>query len=79
MSLKHATLQLDCREIPLYSESEDVQETDEFIKRKSNCTIFLGFTSNIVSSGLRETLRFLVEHKMVDAIVATAGGVEEDL
>ena len=42
-------------------------------------TIFLGYTSNLVSSGLRETLRYLVEHKHVSAIVTTAGGVEEDL
>jgi len=41
-------------------------------------TIFLGYTSNLVSSGLRETLRWLVEHKHVSAIVTTAGGVEED-
>lgn len=46
-------------------EDVDYYEDDEFIKRKSNCTIFLGFTSNIVSSGVRETLRFLVQHKMV--------------
>ena len=31
-------------------------------------TIFLGYTSNLVSSGLRETLRYLVEHKHVSAI-----------
>mmetsp|Transcript_32886 Transcript_32886/g.129140 ORF Transcript_32886/g.129140 Transcript_32886/m.129140 type:complete len:285 (-) Transcript_32886:65-919(-) len=43
------------------------------------CTIFLGYTSNLISSGIRETIRFLVQHKMVDAIVTTAGGVEEDL
>lgn len=42
-------------------------------------TIFLGFTSNLISSGLRDTLRYLVQHKMVSAIVASAGGVEEDL
>ncbi|CRG92387.1 hypothetical protein PISL3812_09446 [Talaromyces islandicus] len=42
-------------------------------------TIFLGYTSNLISSGLRETLRFLVQHKHVSAIVTTAGGVEEDL
>jgi deoxyhypusine synthase len=41
-------------------------------------TIFLGYTSNLISSGLRETLRWLVEHKHVSAIVTTAGGVEED-
>ena len=42
-------------------------------------TIFLGYTSNLISSGLRDTLRFLVQHKMVSAIVASAGGIEEDL
>ncbi|KZZ95113.1 deoxyhypusine synthase [Ascosphaera apis ARSEF 7405] len=41
-------------------------------------TIFLGYTSNLISSGLRETLRYLVQHKHVSAIVTTAGGVEED-
>lgn len=42
-------------------------------------TIFLGYTSNLISSGLRDTLRFLVQHRHVSAIVTTAGGVEEDL
>lgn len=41
-------------------------------------TIFLGYTSNLISSGLRETLRWLVQHRHVSAIVTTAGGVEED-
>ncbi|PVI07657.1 Deoxyhypusine synthase [Periconia macrospinosa] len=41
-------------------------------------TIFLGYTSNLISSGLREILRYLVQHKFVSAIVTTAGGVEED-
>ncbi|OAQ72985.1 deoxyhypusine synthase [Pochonia chlamydosporia 170] len=41
-------------------------------------TIFLGYTSNLISSGLRGTLRWLVEHKHVSAIVTTAGGIEED-
>lgn len=42
-------------------------------------TIFLGYTSNLISSGLRGTLRYLVEHSHVSAIVTTAGGIEEDL
>ncbi|KAL8951780.1 MAG: hypothetical protein Q9222_002271 [Ikaeria aurantiellina] len=46
---------------------------------QAETTIFLGYTSNLVSSGLRETFRYLVEHKHVSAIVTTAGGVEEDL
>jgi len=47
--------------------------------REENCTIFLGYTSNLVSSGLRDIFRYLVQHKYVDAIVTTAGGVEEDI
>ncbi|KAJ5223251.1 deoxyhypusine synthase [Penicillium chermesinum] len=42
-------------------------------------TIFLGYTSNLISSGLRDTLRYLVKHNHVSAIVTTAGGVEEDI
>ena len=48
-------------------------------RRKTMCTIFLGFTSNMISSGLRESIRFLCEHNLVDCIVTSAGGVEEDL
>jgi len=48
------------------------------IKISNNCTIFLGYTSNMISCGVRETIRFLTQHKMVDCIVTTAGGVEED-
>lgn len=42
-------------------------------------TIFMGYTSNLISSGLRDTLRFLCQHKMVSGIVASAGGIEEDI
>ncbi len=45
----------------------------------TRCRIFLGFTSNLVSSGLREVIKFLVKNKMVSALVTTAGGIEEDL
>jgi len=63
----------------LNDEECDRLESDEFIRRKSSCTIFLGYTSNMGSAGVREVIRFLVEHKFVDCIVTTAGGVEEDL
>jgi len=42
-------------------------------------TIFLGYTSNLISSGLRGVFRYLVEHKHVSAVVTSAGGIEEDL
>ncbi len=41
--------------------------------------IFLGYTSNMVSSGNRDIIRFLVENKKVDCLVTTAGGIEEDI
>lgn len=46
---------------------------------KDKVTIYLGYTSNMVSSGLREIFRYLAEHKKVDVIVTTAGGIEEDI
>lgn len=47
--------------------------------RKENATIFLGYTSNMVTSGIREVIKYLVKHKMVHVLVTTAGGVEEDI
>lgn len=32
----------------------------------------------MVSCGMRDIIRFLVEHKMVDVLVSSAGGIEED-
>lgn len=47
--------------------------------RKSvKCTIWLSFTSNMISSGLREIFVYLAKNKLVDVIVTSAGGVEED-
>ena len=52
---------------------------EEKAKHGDKAKIFLGYTSNMVSSGLREIFRYLVEHKKVDVIVTSAGGVEEDI
>ena len=41
-------------------------------------TIFFGYTSNMVSCGNREIIRYLCQHKLIDVIVTTAGGIEED-
>lgn len=54
-------------------------ETPEAVRQETGCHIMLGYTSNLVSSGLREVIRFLVQHKYVSGLVTTAGGVEEDL
>ncbi|MBW3018129.1 deoxyhypusine synthase, partial [Candidatus Woesearchaeota archaeon] len=41
--------------------------------------IFLSCTSNMMSSGNRDIIRFLVKNKFVDVLVISAGGVEEDI
>lgn len=57
-------------------------ESEEYIDPEARalirCNIFLGYTSNLVSSGLREVILHLVKHKHVAVLVTTAGGVEED-
>ncbi|KAG7601315.1 unnamed protein product [Arabidopsis thaliana] len=55
------------------------EEKNPSFRESVKCKIFLGFTSNLVSSGVRDTIRYLVQHHMVDVIVTTTGGVEEDL
>ena len=44
-----------------------------------NAFIFLTCTSNMVSSGNREIIKFLVKHKMIHAISISEGGIEEDI
>ena len=53
----------------------------EIIKamRREKSTIFLSYTSNMVSSGVRETIRYLVEKKLVHVLITTAGAIEEDI
>lgn len=55
-----------------------VQIWKEIEKQRKDITIFMAFTSNIISSGLRELIAWLCKEKKIDAIVTTAGGVEED-
>ena len=57
--------------------SKAIEIIDLMIAEKA--TIFLGYTSNMVSSGLREVFRYLVEHERVNVVVTTAGGIEEDV
>lgn len=57
--------------------SRAIEITNKMIDEKA--TIFLGYTSNMVSSGLRDVFRYLVQEKKVDVVVTTAGGIEEDI
>ncbi|KAM3837050.1 deoxyhypusine synthase isoform 1-T1 [Vipera latastei] len=64
---------------PLAEDEGNHADLNPCSRHLTGCTIFLGFTSNLISSGVRETIRYLVQHNMVDVLVTTAGGVEEDL
>jgi len=61
------------------SHVSEVKDGDPIHRDKIRARIFLAYTSNQISSGQREVLRFLVQHSMVDVIVTSAGGIEEDL
>ncbi|XP_045048381.1 deoxyhypusine synthase isoform X2 [Desmodus rotundus] len=64
---------------PLPEDEDQHSDLTQSRRPLTGCTIFLGYTSNLISSGIRETIRYLVQHNMVDVLVTTAGGVEEDL
>jgi len=66
---------IKCRQQPI---PEDKLESCKVNGIENNCTIFLGYTSNMASCGVRDTIKFLAQHKMIDCIVASAGGIEED-
>jgi deoxyhypusine synthase len=59
-------------------EDESEEFVDPEVRANTRCTIFLGYTSNMISAGTREALRYLCQHKLVDCIVTTGGGIEED-
>jgi len=56
--------------------SEAVKIINEMIE--SGSFIYFGYTSNMVTSGIREVIRYLAEHKKVNILVTSAGGIEED-
>ena len=47
--------------------------------REEDAKIYLTFTSNIISSGLRETVAYLARENLVDVMITTSGSVTEDV
>lgn len=64
---------LDCRSRPLTEDELDSYEDDELIRRKSNCTVFFGYETQSSSGLTASSIKFLVEHAMIDCIVTTPG------
>lgn len=61
------------------ADDEDDELRSAAARAAVKCKVFLGYTSNMISCGVRESLLFLAKNRLVDVIVTTAGGVEEDL
>ncbi|KAL8430014.1 hypothetical protein ACSSS7_006197 [Eimeria intestinalis] len=64
---------------PQQQQQQQEQEQEQQQQQQRGCSIWLSFTSNMISSGLRECFVFLAKHKMIRAAVTSAGGAEEDL
>jgi deoxyhypusine synthase len=63
-----------------FQASEMQKAVDVIVKMKKNgAKIYLTFTSNMVTSGLRGFFAQLIELKLVDVIVTTVGAIEEDI
>ncbi len=62
-------------------QASNLHKAIEVIKemRKNNAKIYLAYTSGIISSGLRDIIRYLVENKHVNLLITTTGGIEEDI
>ncbi len=63
-----------------FQSTEMKKAVDVILKMKKNgAKIFLTYTSNMVTSGLRGFFAQLIELGIVDVIVTTVGGIEEDI
>mmetsp|Transcript_11641 Transcript_11641/g.31208 ORF Transcript_11641/g.31208 Transcript_11641/m.31208 type:complete len:400 (-) Transcript_11641:113-1312(-) len=60
-------------------DDEEEEFKDKAVRERVRTKIWLAYTSNLISSGLRETFVFLAKHEMVQVMISTAGGIEEDL
>jgi len=62
-------------------QATNLAQAIEIIKemRREKTDIFLGFTSNVGTSGMRENIKFLVKEKHLKAIATTVGAIEEDI
>ncbi len=62
-------------------QASHLKEAVEIVKemREDDAKIFLTFTSNIVSSGLREAIAYLAREDFVDVMITTSGSITEDI
>jgi deoxyhypusine synthase len=66
-------------DVPFNEGIDDESLRPMSVRSKIRARIFFAYTSNQISCGQREVIKYLVQHKMIDVIVTTAGGIEEDI
>lgn len=66
-------------DVPFAEGVDDPSLQPPALRSKIRARIFLAYTSNQISCGQREVIRYLVQNRMVDVLITTAGGIEEDL
>jgi deoxyhypusine synthase len=66
-------------DVPFVDGVDDPALQPPSVRSKIRARIFLAYTSNQISCGQREVIRYLVQNRMVDVLITTAGGIEEDL
>ena len=62
-------------------QSTEIFKATALIKemRENNAKIFLGFTSNMGTCGVRENITYLTKNKLIYGISTTIGAIEEDI
>ena len=62
-------------------QASHLYEAIELIRamREEGAEIYLTFTSNIVSSGLREAVAYLAREDLIDVMITTSGSITEDV
>lgn len=62
-------------------QASHLKEAIDIVKRmqEEDAKIFLTFTSNIISSGLRETIAYLAREDLVDVMITSSGSHTEDV
>ncbi|XP_041634507.1 deoxyhypusine synthase-like [Cheilinus undulatus] len=79
LAIQQINAMLEKRQTPMTVQNGYADEDPTSCPCLQSCTIFLSYTSNLISSGVRESIRYVTEHRMVDVIATSAGGIEEDL
>ena len=55
---------------------EIIRKKEEAKKNNTDFKIFLAFTGNMISSGNREIIKFLVKNGYIDGITTSSAGIE---